>query len=98
MAPPPMTAKEIFSRQVPGLFDIIKYSTWHGPYRLLLSFDHDSGKMTGHGTDDVGDFTCEGIFSSYNFRLALMQKYQNGTGDPKENLGHTSMEFGSKSI
>ncbi len=79
-------------------FRYYQYSTWHGPYRLLLSFDHDSGKMTAHTTDDVDDFTSEGIFSSYNFRLALMQKSQNETGDPKENLGHTSMEFGSKSI
>ncbi|CAF4769558.1 unnamed protein product, partial [Rotaria sp. Silwood2] len=48
-------------------------------------------KVTGQGKDDVGDFTVDGIFSSDNLRLALTQSYVAGTGDPKENLGHTSI-------
>ncbi|CAF1423067.1 unnamed protein product [Rotaria sordida] len=47
-------------------------------------------KVTGQGTDDVGSFTFDGIFSSENFRLALTQQYEAGTGDPTQNLGHTS--------
>jgi len=53
-------------------------------------FDRPHGKVTGKGLDDVGDFTIDGIFSSENLRLALTQKYQAGTGDLKENFGHTS--------
>jgi len=68
-----------------------QYGTWHGPYQLPLSFNHSSGKVTGHGTDDVGDFTIDGTFSSANLRLGLTQKYKAGTGNPRENLGHTSI-------
>ncbi|CAF3299870.1 unnamed protein product [Rotaria sp. Silwood2] len=63
---------------------------WHGPYRLPLTFDRYLGKVAGQGTDDVGHFIFDGIFSSENLRLALTQSYVAGTGDPKENLGHTS--------
>ena len=68
-----------------------QYGRWHGPYQLLLSFNHSSSKVTGHGSDDVGDFTIDGIFSSKNLRLGLTQKYKAGTGNPRENLDHTSI-------
>lgn len=68
-----------------------QYGRWHGPYQLSLSFKHSSGKVTGHGSDDVGDFTIDGIFSSKNLRLGLTQKYKAGTGNPSENLGHISI-------
>ncbi|CAF1286552.1 unnamed protein product [Rotaria sordida] len=71
-------------------FRYYQYDKWHGPYRVLLTFDRSLGKVTGQGTDDVGSFTFDGIFSSENFRLALTQQYEAGTGDPTQNLGHTS--------
>ncbi|CAF3210060.1 unnamed protein product [Rotaria sp. Silwood2] len=67
-----------------------QYNNWHGPYQILLTFDHSSGKVTGRGTDDVGNFTMDGIFSSRTLRIALKQKYEVGTGDPTENRGHKS--------
>ncbi|CAF4594569.1 unnamed protein product [Rotaria sp. Silwood2] len=71
-------------------FRYYQYDKWHGPYRVSLTFDRSLGKVTGQGTDDVGIFTIDGIFSSENFRLALTQIYEAETGDPTENLGHTS--------
>ncbi|CAF2408197.1 unnamed protein product [Rotaria sp. Silwood2] len=71
-------------------FRYYQYGKWHGPYRLPLSFDRYLGKVTGEGTDDVGSFIFDGIFSLENLRLALTQKYVEGTGDPNENLGHIS--------
>ncbi|CAF1035950.1 unnamed protein product [Rotaria sordida] len=71
-------------------FRYCQYGKWHGPYRLLTYFDRSLGEMVGEGTDDVGNFTFDGIFSSKNLRLALTQKYKEGTSDPKQNLGHTS--------
>lgn len=71
-------------------FQYHQYKKWHGPYRMRLTFDRTLGTVTGQGTDDVGNFTIEGIFSSENLRLALTQSYVAGTGNPTENLGHTS--------
>ncbi|CAF3180794.1 unnamed protein product [Rotaria sp. Silwood2] len=67
-----------------------QYKSWHGPYQVILTFDHSLGKVSGRGTDDVGNFTIDGIFSSKTLRLALKQKYEAGTGDRTENLGHKS--------
>ncbi|UJR06977.1 hypothetical protein I4U23_011265 [Adineta vaga] len=67
-----------------------QYNKWHGPYNLALTFNHSLDEITGRGTDDVGDFTINGVFSSINLRLDLIQTYKKGTGDPNENLGHTS--------
>jgi hypothetical protein len=44
--------------------------------------------ITGSGTDDVGTFTVDGIYSVKTSRVGLTKRYQAGTGDPSENLGH----------
>ncbi|CAF1532266.1 unnamed protein product, partial [Rotaria sordida] len=45
-------------------------------------------KVAGSGTDDVGTFTIDGIYSSKTHRIGLTKTYQRGTGNPSENLGH----------
>ena len=62
---------------------------WHGPHTLSLEFDRGMSTVHGQGTDDVGDFTVEGIFSTKTHRMALTKKYSAGTGDTSENFGHS---------
>jgi len=45
-------------------------------------------RVTGSGTDDVGTFTIEGIYSDKTNRIGLTKKYIPGTGNPSQNLGH----------
>ncbi|CAF5163313.1 unnamed protein product [Rotaria sp. Silwood1] len=52
-------------------FRYFQYGKWHGPYRMTLTFDSYLGEITGQGTDDVGDFTTDGIFSSKKLRVAV---------------------------
>ena len=63
-----------------------QYSSWHGPYDVQLEFD--DGTVIGHGTDNIGSFTVKGVYSEATGRLGLTKKYQLGTGDRLENLGH----------
>jgi hypothetical protein len=65
-----------------------QYGKWHGPYQFSLSFDPRSEKVTGSGSDDVGTFTINGIYSVEASCLVLAKKYQAGTGNRSENLGH----------
>jgi len=65
-----------------------QYTRWHGPYQFSLLFDPQSMKVTGSGSDDVGKFTIDGTYSTETSRIALTQKYQAGTGNLSENLGH----------
>jgi len=51
------------------------------------AIDDVSGSAEGHGHDDVGNFSMKGEF--LQARLALTKKYVRGTGNPKENLGHS---------
>jgi hypothetical protein len=44
--------------------------------------------IKGSGTDDIGEFTADGIYSQSTRRIGLTEHYQLGTGDPNENLGH----------
>lgn len=62
---------------------------WHGPYQVQLTFDGDQSKLTGSGTDDVGIYTIDGIYSPFTRRIGLTKRYQLGTGNPLQNLGHT---------
>ena len=62
---------------------------WHGPHTLSLNFDRGMSTVQGQGTDDVGEYTVEGIFSTKNHRMALTKKYRAGTGDTSENFGHS---------
>lgn len=65
-----------------------QYGIWHGPHQLAFSFDLQSLKITGSGSDDVGKFTIDGTFSNQTYRIGLNKQYQAGTGDPLQNLGH----------
>jgi hypothetical protein len=66
-----------------------QYKRWHGPHTFSLSFDHQKFKVAGCGTDDVGTFSIDGIYSLTTHRIDLTKKYQEKTGNPSENLGHT---------
>jgi hypothetical protein len=61
---------------------------WHGPNYFPLSFDSQSFKVTGFGSDNVGKFTIDGIYSDKTNRMGLIQKYQLGSDVPSKNLGH----------
>jgi hypothetical protein len=65
-----------------------QYKKWHGPYQFSLSFDPQSMKVTGSGSDDVGTFTVDGTYSVKSRRMGLTKTYQAGTGNPSENLAH----------
>jgi hypothetical protein len=67
-----------------------QYHSWHGPHRLTLSFDSETYKAIGNGSDDVGTYTIEGIYSTKTYRIGLTKTYQKGTGDPKQNFGHNA--------
>ena len=56
---------------------------------MSLSFDHQASTITGSGSDNVGTYVIDGIFSSHSRRVGLTKKYQLGIGNPLENLGHT---------
>eukprot|EP01084_Bolivina_argentea_P301039 519237_1 len=57
-------------------------------YDFKLIF-HDSNVVTGSGTDTVGDYNIEGLYSVNTARMQLNKRYIEGTGDLNENLGHT---------
>ena len=71
-------------------FRCYQYGKLNGPFRLSIRFDHSAGTVSGHGNDNVGNFTIDGFFSSRTLRLGLLMKYQLGTGDRRENMGHTA--------
>jgi len=67
-----------------------QYGTCHPvPAKNLVCTAKDGvcGYAAGYGTDDVGSFKTYGSYK--NAKLMLAKKYTPGTGDPKENLGHT---------
>lgn len=64
-------------------------SAWHGPHALTLNFDRGMSTISGEGTDDIGDYTVEGVFSTETHRMGLTKSYRAGTGNPGENFGHT---------
>jgi hypothetical protein len=45
--------------------------------------------VSGHGSDDVGSYSIKGRWSSATGRLAFSKTYVRGTGNQRENLGHT---------
>lgn len=65
-----------------------QYKKWHGPHRLLLSFDRINSRVDGQGTDDVGTYSIQGTFCSKTNRVDLPKVYRQGTGDSMENFGH----------
>jgi len=65
-----------------------QYGKWHGPHKFSLSFDSKLKTVTGSGSDDIGKFTINGFYSTETSRVGLTKKYQIGTGNRLENLGH----------
>ncbi|UJR34634.1 hypothetical protein I4U23_027411 [Adineta vaga] len=65
-----------------------QYDKFHGPYRFSLLFDPETSKITGNGSDDIGEFVIEGVYSIKTNRIAFIKKYRKGTGNLIENLGH----------
>jgi hypothetical protein len=63
-----------------------QYKKWHGPHQFPLSFDPQSMKVTGSGSDDVGVFTIDGIYSTESNRIDLTKTYQ--LDNRSENLGN----------
>lgn len=66
-----------------------QYSAWHGPHALTLNFDRGMSTIRGEGTDDVGNYTVEGVFSIETHRMGLTKTYRAGTGNSRENFGHS---------
>jgi hypothetical protein len=62
---------------------------WHGPHQCSLKFDRETGKIAGEGTDDVGRFTIDGTSNSEMLRMDFTKFYEVGTGNVKENSGHS---------
>ena len=65
-----------------------QYGKWHGPYQFSLSFDPESMKVTGSGSDNIGTFTINRIYSMTTHRIGLTKIYQASIGNPLENIGH----------
>ena len=65
-----------------------QYGKWHGPHQLSLTFTTNNTQVKGTGCDDVGSFNISGTYSTKTQRLAFEKKYQAGTGNRAENLGH----------
>ena len=66
----------------------LQYGTLYIIPRFKLTFADD--KVAGYGTDNVGDYNMAGTYSRESERMALCQTYIEGTGDPTQNLGHSS--------
>lgn len=65
-----------------------QHNRWHGPHQLSLAFNSSMSRVTGEGTDDIGAFTVDGVYSYETNRLALTKVYKPGTGNTMENFGH----------
>ena len=66
-----------------------QYDQWHEPSKFFLSFDSNSFTINGNGSDDVGRFSIVGKYSTATKEIELQKKYEQGTGDQGENLGHS---------
>jgi hypothetical protein len=63
---------------------------WKDRHPLSLSFDSQSTKVTGSGTDYIGTFTIDGVYSVKTRRMGLTKQYAVGTSNSLQNLGHIS--------
>jgi hypothetical protein len=66
----------------------LQFGMWHGFHRFTLSFDPQSSKVTGSGSDNIGVFTIDGCYSNRTSRIGLTKSYQLGTGNRSQNFGH----------
>ncbi|CAF3818605.1 unnamed protein product [Adineta steineri] len=65
-----------------------QYNKWHGPHQVELFFDMHQMKITGSGSDDVGLYSIDGIYSTQTRRIGLTKTYLSGSGNISQNLGH----------
>ena len=56
--------------------------------RRCMSLNPQAMQTTGSGSDDVGVFTFNGVYSATTKQINMTKKYQLGTGDPTGNQGH----------
>ena len=61
----------------------------HNMKAFRLRFDQETETVQGNGTDNVGNYTIDGIYSNRTKRIALNKTYIRGTGNAEQNLGHT---------
>jgi hypothetical protein len=61
---------------------------WRGPIYVSLSFDPQLSKITGSGSDDVGQFTIDGTFSNKTGRIGLTETYRFNSTTRVEHLDH----------
>jgi hypothetical protein len=59
---------------------------WHASWQLSLRFYSPSMKVMGSGSDHVGAFTINGIYSRETNRLDLTKTYESSTDDSSQNL------------
>ena len=65
----------------------LQFGKWYDSHRTALSFDPQSFKVTGSGSDNIGMFTVDGIYSVKTSRMGLTKTYQLSTGNRLENFG-----------
>ncbi|CAF1268622.1 unnamed protein product, partial [Adineta steineri] len=65
-----------------------QYNKWHGPHQVDLFFDMHQMKITGSGSDDVGLYSIDGLYSTQTRRIGLTKTYLSGSGNISQNLGH----------
>jgi len=66
----------------------LQLGIWHGPNYFSLVFDSQSFKITGSGTDNIGMFIIDGIYSIRTGRMGLTKIYQIANGNRSENFEH----------
>lgn len=59
----------------------------YGPHENSLTFNSESSTIIGLGSDDIGKFLIEGIYSIQTNRIAFIKSYQLGTGNRLTNHG-----------
>jgi hypothetical protein len=66
----------------------MQFGRWHGPDYFSLSFDSQTFQITGSGSDNIGMFVVDGIYSIKTGRIGLTQIYQSTNGNRAGNLEH----------
>jgi len=64
-----------------------QYGMDHG--LLPFQFNFEGMRVTAQGSDDVGDYSIEGVYNNETLRIAFGKTYKLGTGNSHENKGHT---------
>ncbi|CAF1631149.1 unnamed protein product [Adineta ricciae] len=56
----------------------------HGPFQFPLIFYSSNKKIKGYGSDDIGTFNVNGIYSDNTNRIVLIKKYQTIQNNSQE--------------